>query len=136
MTNAPAHSQLLVPCIRCQSRIGCSDHERVDPRGVRVFIALAFSTPPEATTSDALADTVDYAALAARVTTLCGARPYRLLEHLARTLYDELRRDLPAQVQLWLDVAKEHSPLAEMEVSPRFGLGDWPGGAALATLRA
>jgi len=127
---APTHSQLTIPSIRCSARIGWADRERVDPRGVRVFIALAFSTPPAATVSDALADTVDYAALSTRVVSLCGARPYRLLEHLGRTLFDELRRDLPAQVRLWLEVSKEHSPLAEMEVSPRFGVGDWNGGAA------
>lgn len=124
----PAHSQLTIPSIRCAARIGWADRERVDPRGVRVFIALAFSAPPAATVSDALSDTIDYAALSTQVIGICGARPYRLLEHLGCTLYEQLRGELPAQVRVWLEVAKEQSPLAEMEESPRFGLGDWAGG--------
>jgi len=52
------------------------------------------------------------------------ARPYRLLEHLACTLYEELRPALPAQMQLWLEVAKERPPLAEPDQNARFALGD------------
>lgn len=121
------HSHLVVPGIRCQARIGWSEAERAVSQDVVVAIALEFSVAPTATASDQLAETVDYAALTRTVVSICGSGPYALLERLGHVLYVGLREALSRDTRLFLEVAKLRSPLAELERSARFGLGDWRG---------
>jgi glycine hydroxymethyltransferase len=67
---------------------------------------------------------------------MCEAREYRLLERLARDAYDAFKPRLPAGAQLWVQVAKERSPLPALGESARFGLGDWhPASAGSSHLR-
>lgn len=66
---------------------GVLDAERAEGQDFVVDVALELDTRPAAA-SDALADTVDYGALAARLAEVVGGEPVDLLETLADRLAD------------------------------------------------
>ena len=135
MSTSPLHSNLVLPGVRCRAHIGLSEEERAEAQWVVVDLALSFTSPPAATHSDRIDDTVDYATLTATVVKVCTSRPYVLLERLAQALYSELRETLRAETGLWLEASKLRAPLAELEHGARFGLGDWQGGASVTSAR-
>jgi dihydroneopterin aldolase len=135
MSTSSLHSNLVLPGIRSHAHIGLSDEERAIAQWVVVDLALDFTSPPTATHTDRIDDTVDYAALTATVVKVCSARPYALLERLAHALYVELRETFSPETGLWLEASKLRAPLAELEHGARFGLGDWQGGASVTSAR-
>ncbi len=73
-------------------RIGVTPAERRRPRRLLASVALVCDLAP-AGRSDALADTVDYAALAERLRAAARGRPWVLLESLAHRLAAECLAD-------------------------------------------
>lgn len=122
----------MLPGIHCSARIGNSDEEAATSQGIVVGLALTFDHPPEAIRTDRLHDTVDYARLTEIVVAVSASRRFRLLESLANEVREVVAADLPPGVQLWVEVAKERSPIPVLQPSARFGIGTLPLGAALA----
>jgi FolB domain-containing protein len=91
--------------------LGWSDEERAQPQAVDLTIRIEFAAPPPACRTDVLADTVSYVDLIERAQAACGARPFRLIEHLAQTLAADLRSLLPAGAALELTVSKPYPPV-------------------------
>lgn len=71
--------------VALQALIGVYDWERTAPRPLTVDLALGVDLAP-AGDSDAVADTVDYAAVTALLETVCAAEQPQLLEALAARL--------------------------------------------------
>ena len=117
-------STLELPSIRCFARVGWGEQERSSPQPICLRVRIRFKTPPAATRTDELADTLDYAALVATLQGVCSSRQYRLLERLAHDVYQAIQPSLPDGADLWVQVAKEHPPLAALKESAYFGLGD------------
>jgi 7,8-dihydroneopterin aldolase/epimerase/oxygenase len=68
--------------IEAEAMVGVFEWERVARRALRIDLELACDLAAAAA-SDRLEDTVDYAALTARVRERCAASSYRLIEALA-----------------------------------------------------
>jgi dihydroneopterin aldolase len=83
--------------IRVFGRHGANAGEKeiAQPFDVDVWLDVDLSTPRR---SDALADTLDYAALHATIVSIVGERSYDLLERLGAALLDVLLAD--ARVEL------------------------------------
>ena len=71
--------------LKLEAIVGVLPHERARPQPLRVDLALWVDTSAAAA-SDDLADTVDYAALSARVVERCQALQALLLERLTADL--------------------------------------------------
>ena len=82
-------AELLLPRLDLPVHLGVTAEERAAAQTVRVAIELAFMNPPEATTTDRLADTVDYASLSARLRATAAGQPFHLIERLAAVLLAE-----------------------------------------------
>lgn len=73
--------------LELMSRIGVPDEERAEPQRLTADITLQVPTPFRAMGED-ISRTVDYFALATRITELADERPYVLLETLAQCIAD------------------------------------------------
>ena len=118
------HASLRVTRIVLPVHLGWEAHERSATQPVEVELELRFGRPPAACATDALTDAVDYGELVGRISELARAREYRLIEHLARTLFGAAREGLPDGCRLALTVAK-WPPLKEVEGMAAFRLAEW-----------
>lgn len=106
-------------------RIGWSPEERARPQDVDLDVAIRFPALPTACETDALDDTVSYAALIGAARELCERGEYKLLERLAAELFARLRSELPSGAELWLRVTKLRPPVDSLRGGASFSLGDW-----------
>lgn len=81
--------------LKAEGIVGVHDWERRVPRPVVVDVELA-ADAARAATSDALADAIDYAAVAQAVTAFVAASKFRLIETLAERLAEKLRAEFGA----------------------------------------
>jgi dihydroneopterin aldolase len=107
---------------RLRVHLGWSDEERAQPQAVDVAIRIEFAAPPPACRTDVLADTVSYVDLIERAQATCGARPFRLIEHLAHALSADLRSLLPTGAALELTVSKPYPPVSWQNEGVHFTL--------------
>lgn len=68
--------------------LGCSTQEKHHPQPVKINIKLIFSTPPLATITDYINDTICYAEITRLVQKLSEENCFNLIEHLAAKIYD------------------------------------------------
>ncbi len=78
--------------IRAYGRHGANPHERDHAQPFDISIRLGVDLTA-ARASDDLADTVDYAAVRARIVAIVADRSYRLLERLADEILADVMRD-------------------------------------------
>jgi FolB domain-containing protein len=109
--------------LRASVRLGWEDEERRAPQPITIDVTLNFPSLPSAAESDDLQGTVDYAAIAAHLTALCGVGEYRLLEKLCRVLYDAVRTLVPPEMAVEVTVTKR-PPLAGLEGGAAFTIAD------------
>ncbi|MGE0553016.1 MAG: dihydroneopterin aldolase [Gemmatimonadales bacterium] len=93
--------------LRVPISIGWTELERRAAQPIRFDLEIALPVPPEATVSDELADTIDYAALAELIRQTATEAPVRLLERLAAKVTDAVRGALPGGARLRLVVTKQ-----------------------------
>lgn len=97
--------------LRAKTRIGVTDEERSEAR--EVVIDLEIDTDlARAGVSDELGDTIDYAAVARRVTELVGGTEARLLEHLAHQVAEAVLVFAGVEA-VRVEITKESPPMAE-----------------------
>jgi 7,8-dihydroneopterin aldolase/epimerase/oxygenase len=119
---APPAAVLEVRAARLRARIGWAAPERAREQELELSLRLEFARPPRACETDQLADTVCYAQLVERARETCAKGEFRLVEHLARVLADELRPLLPAGTALELTLCKPEPPIAELAGGVHFTL--------------
>ncbi len=78
--------------VRAYGRHGAAPHERDHPQPLDLDLRLEVETAA-ARLSDELADTIDYAALHARILRIVATESHRLLERLGERVLTELMAD-------------------------------------------
>lgn len=101
--------------LRLMLSIGWGDEERRTLQPIRFDLDITLPAPPAATVTDALADTLDYAALAETIRTTATASSVRLLERLAGIVGAALAARIPAGARFRLGVTKERAPIQDLE---------------------
>jgi 7,8-dihydroneopterin aldolase/epimerase/oxygenase len=81
--------------IECRCLIGVDAEERLEVRPLRIDLEIEADCR-EAGRSDELATAIDYRAVAQRVTSLCAASSYRLIEALAEAIAVAILDEHPA----------------------------------------
>jgi dihydroneopterin aldolase len=103
-------SQIVIERLECEGYCGVTREERERPQKLAVDLELDFPTD-RAAHADDLMKTIDYAAVADRVTALASRQRCRLLENLAERIVAMLFADFPVErVRIWL--RKLHAPLS------------------------
>ncbi len=103
--------------LRVQALIGVYDFERDATQPLVFDVEMAVDTRG-AGGSDALADTVDYAAVAQSIEAICAQSGFALVEALAETVAAQLLRDFPIQTVM-LRVTKPQAVPAARGVGVR-----------------
>ena len=124
----PPNATLGLQGLRLPARLGWEAGERGTPQLVEIGFTLRWRTLPPACARDDLAGTVDYAILVDRVREVCSHGEYRLLEGLAKTIYDALRPMIPGEAALAIVVAKRPR-LTDLDVTASFTIDDGRAGA-------
>lgn len=101
--------------LRLMLSIGWGDEERRTPQPIRFDLDVTLPAPPAATTTDALDDTLDYAALAETIRSTATSARVRLLERLAGLVGAALAARIPRGAHFRLAVTKERAPIADLE---------------------
>jgi dihydroneopterin aldolase len=89
--------RVLVEGLQVEALVGVYDHERDAPQPLLFDLELSFDNRVPAV-SDAVADTVDYAAVCETVRRFVSGRRPRLLETLAEGLAEELLRGFAVEM--------------------------------------
>ena len=97
--------------LRVMARIGVTDAELETERALTVGIAIE-SSANRATETDAIADTIDYSAVAALAAGICRAEPNRTLERLAARIAAGVLAEHPAAA-VEVEVEKPDPPMDE-----------------------
>jgi dihydroneopterin aldolase len=118
----PAPGVLEVRAVRLRARLGWSAEERSRPQAIDLSLRVEFAGLPQACETDELGDTACYAQLVERARSVCAAREFRLVEHLAQILIRELRELVPKGAALELTVSKPHTPVVGLRGGVHFTL--------------
>ena len=119
------HSQLCLRRLRFAVRLGWTEAERIRPQPVEIDIALRFPKPPLACLSDELEQTICYDALTAKVRDLLERETFKLIEFMAQSLHELLRKHVEKDTEIWVRVLKIATPVTELHGGVSFALGDW-----------
>jgi dihydroneopterin aldolase len=101
---------IIIRGLDVEAIIGVSSEERAVQR--KLSIDLELTVRGQATQTDSLEDTVDYAAVASLVSALSGSRPYNTLERLADFVCGELLATFSRADSVSLIVSKPNPPMA------------------------
>ena len=74
--------------------IGCTPEEHEKPQKVSFDVVIQFSKLPEACRSDNLSDSYCYAKITGLITKICAVKHYNLIEHLAYSIFEEVKKNL------------------------------------------
>jgi dihydroneopterin aldolase len=121
------HSTLGIERLRLHVRLGAVPEERAHPQEVDASAWIRFAEPPDAVRTDMLAETVDYAELAASFRRAVDGTEFNLIEHLAYRLYRCARAFVSPADLVAVRVHKLRPPLADLEGGSTFWYGDWSG---------
>lgn len=118
-----ARARIEVNGLRVKLRIGVTDAELEVERTIVIDLSVLIGRP-EATATDALEDTIDYAALARIAAGVASERPYRTLERLAGRISEEIGARVSGVEGIEVSVAKPDPPIDENVDSVTFNLRD------------
>lgn len=105
--------------------LGCEAQERLRTQEVRVRVEMRFGPAFKAATTDHLSDTVCYAQVCEKIEQHCADKEFKLIERLAKDLYDVLKLLMPQQSLLALSVHKLRPPVTHLEGGSHFSYGDF-----------
>lgn len=97
--------------LQVMARIGITDAELAVERPLRIGIAID-SEANRATETDEIADTTDYAAVAALAAEIARSQPHRTLERLAARIAAAVLAEFPASA-VEVEVEKPDPPMDE-----------------------
>lgn len=100
------HSDLSIKTFKLNVFLGWSDQERQYEQTVIVDIDIHFPHPPKACETDHLGDTACYHTLLDLIHDKTHTRHFRLIEHLAQTIFRIVEPSLPKQTKLAVSVTK------------------------------
>lgn len=118
--NSARRHRLELAGLRSRVRLGHESRERVVPQEVVMSVAVEFEAPPRACDTDRLEDTVCGDELCRALVRVCESRPYALIEHLAKRLYDAVCALVRVNARVELELIKVAPPIAGLEGGMRF----------------
>jgi dihydroneopterin aldolase len=87
---------IFIEALEADALIGVHGFERKAPQTLRFDVGMGFDNR-KAGASDALADTIDYAAVADAIVAICKESKFQLVEALAEKIAGELLRRFPIE---------------------------------------
>lgn len=118
-------SYLRASRIRFAVRLGWTEEERALPQPVEVDFTCFFPSLIPATLHDK-GDFICYDEVSRMMSEHCKGREFRLIEYLAKELFDIVRRHAPPEVKLTLRLSKCEVPSVVAMSSASFTLSDVP----------
>lgn len=119
----PKHNQIKLNNLSLNLHLGWPEEERQEKQEVSVDIILKFSTMPPGCETDDLTDTICYDHLTKTITQHCQVKSYKLIEHLAYDIYQQIKL---LHTNIDCQVAIHKQPLiANLLGGARFICGDW-----------
>ncbi|WP_100934394.1 dihydroneopterin aldolase [Candidatus Chlamydia corallus] len=107
--------QLIISNFRVWLFLGCSVEERHFKQPVLVSVTLSSTEVPSACISDKLSDACCYLELTSLIEEVVHVKPYALIEHLAKELFDSLVISFGEKVsKIEVEVAKERPPVPNL----------------------
>lgn len=103
---------LKVHNLRMEVRLGCTEEERQAPQAVEWNLELFWKTLPMACESDSLSDSICYHELSKTIASVCAAREYKLIEHLAFVGLQAIKPQLKSLARVFIAVRKLHPPIS------------------------
>lgn len=100
-------SDLSIKCFKLSVFLGWSDQERLFAQTVIIDLDIHFPHPPKACDTDHLGDTVCYHTLLDLIHEKINTRHFRLIEHLAQTIFRIVESSLPKQTRLSVSITKQ-----------------------------
>jgi len=91
---------------------GASPQERQVPQKIQLDYKIFFNEIPQACITDELKDTICYDELTQTLVATATKKDYKLLEHLAYELFQELLQTTKNKAEIWLKVTKLNPPIA------------------------
>ena len=123
--NLAVVNQLSINKLRLEVHLGWTDEERAKPQPVEVSVFIRFPEPPPATKTDALSDTVCYAAICECLQGLVREHRYKLIEHLTAEIYTAAKSKLPAGAGAHVELTKIQVPVPNLLGGATFTYGDF-----------
>jgi len=118
----PIYTQLKLHDLALNLRLGWPDEERRCKQTVSVSIILKFPAMPMGCETDDLTGTICYDQLTKTITTQCEKKSYKLIEHLAYDIYNQVKASHPIDCQV--SVSKQ-PPIENLHGGATFVCGDW-----------
>lgn len=103
--------------------LGWPEAERMQPQSVLLDLYIRFPNEPLACHTDQLDDHFCYDLLTQKMQTFLNNRSFRLIEFLAREIYQVIKRDLPNNAFVTIAISK-HPPISAMKKGVQFWYGD------------
>lgn len=89
-----ASDRILISRIDCPASVGVTAEERAVKQHLSIDLEFLIDASKPAQT-DALADTIDYAKVAAAVAEVCASQPFHLIETIAEKIAARVLSDFP-----------------------------------------
>ena len=106
--------RILISSIDCVANIGVTPEERTIRQRLSIDVEFAMDSRVPAAT-DSLKDTIDYARVAAAVSSICSGRDFHLIETVAEMIASRILSDFPTlQVRV---VVRKISPVFDPRVA-------------------
>ncbi len=119
-----AHCRLKIRGYHTWVHLGCSEAERSMTQEVEFDVEIGFTTPPLGARTDRLEDTLNYGALCEALEATARRQPYQLIEALARSTYDALKKIAGPGPLIEVTVHKLRPPIENLRGGVRFSYGD------------
>lgn len=107
-------TQIALNGLKTYVHLGVSEQERKNKQEVLFDVFLSFSKPVAACLSDRLEDTICYGTIANQLRSYIDDRSFHLIEKLAWDVYENIKRELPAHIELSLKVTKVNPPVTDL----------------------
>ncbi len=122
MLAKPPYNQIKLNDLSLRLNLGWPEDERQQKQTVLVSIILKFSSMPIGCKTDDLTNTICYAELTQQLTTQCERKIYKLIEHLAYDIYQQIKTRYAIDCQVSI---KKQPPIENLQGGAVFVCGDW-----------
>jgi len=101
------YSSITLNSLELSVNLGWPQGERVKQQIITLDVAIHFSEPPLACTSDQLADTYCYDTLVNTIKASVATRNFRLLEHVGHEIHQLVKQSLRSDIRVHIRVTKK-----------------------------
>lgn len=118
----PEYNQIKLNDLCLDVHLGWPEEERRHKQEISVSISLKFLSMPSSCETDDLQGTVCYAELIQGIAAHCEGKTYKLIEHLAYDIYQQIKSR--HAIDCRVSVSKQ-PPIKHLRGGAVFACGDW-----------